>query len=349
MHGGDIYRNRVRLDYSVSLNPLGAPEEVRRALEGSLERLGEYPDPAQDAVRFAISGLERIPAERIIAGNGASELLMAAVRAIAPRRVLLFEPGYTGYAHALHAANCEICTLTLAEGSGFALTAEALAEMDRVRPDVVLIGDPVNPTGRNQEDGLLSALIDRAGQIGCSVILDESFFLLSDKAAREEDVAHRLPENGDHLLLLRSLTKVLAMPGIRMGYLISSERRIREIRAQLPEWNLPVTAEEAICAGCEVLARGAYLSRTRETIRTERAFLSDLLASAGCGVFAGETCFLLFTGPAGLGEALLKKGILIRDCNDFTGLRPGFFRIAVRGHADNLLFAEAFREVMHEF
>lgn len=347
-HGGDIYRNRIRMDYSVSLNPLGPPETILEALKEKTARLRVYPDPEQTAVRDAIAAYEHVDTDRVIAGSGASELFMAIARAVRPKRALLFEPGYTGYAHALQAAGCEICSVILPEDRGFALSGEDASRIDEVKPDVVILSDPVNPTGKNPEDEVLTRLIDRAEKQGCAVILDESFMLLSGKAEKDRDGSRNWLKNRNHVFVVRSLTKTLALPGIRMGYALSGPRNITEIEKQLPEWNLSTVSEEAIVEGCAVLGQTDYLRRSHEMIVRERAFLSGALSGAGLKVFPSDTCYLLFCGPAGLYEAFLKRGILIRDCGGIPGLRRGFCRIAVKDHTENLLFAENLREVMHE-
>jgi threonine-phosphate decarboxylase len=150
----------------------------------------------------------------------------------------------------------------------------------------------------------------------------------------------------DNLYILSSLTKLFASPGIRMGYILSRKENIEELRRQLPEWNLSVTAEEAVKAGCRALTGTAFAEETRELIRRERAFLAELLAEKGLKVFESQSAFLLFKGPDDLYVRLLQRGILIRDCSSFPGLGRGYYRIAVKNHADNLLFKQALEEVL---
>ena len=101
MHGGDIYNNRIDIDHSVNLNPIRHPD-MDRSLEDALRegarKSGYYPDISQKALRTAISEADEADADCVIAGCGASELLMAAVAMILPRKALLIEPCYTGYA-----------------------------------------------------------------------------------------------------------------------------------------------------------------------------------------------------------------------------------------------------------
>ncbi len=348
MHGGDIYRNKVKLDFSVNLNPLGPPREVLAALHASIDRAGDYPDERQEAVREAISQYERVEPCCIAAGCGASQLILAAVRAAAPKSAVVFEPSFSGYAYALGACGCKARQVMLGEAAGFALTWQDLEGL-KDHPDLVFVCDPANPVGNNTADEVLQELLDLTRDMGTRVILDESFLLLSRKVA--EGVMRSRAEwirRNDHLYIIRSLTKLFALPGIRMGYVMSAPENISRIMGQLPEWNLPVTAEGAIIAGMKVLEETDYLARSQEMIAEERDYLAKELRTAGLQVVESDAPYLLFRGPDTLYDDLLSRGILIRDCSDFTGLSKGTYRIAVREHAACEIFCETLREVLYE-
>ncbi len=348
MHGGDIYRNKVNTDFSVNLNPLGPPPEVLHALQTSLGMAGYYPDPRQDAVRDAIAQYERTEPDCIAAGCGASQLILAAVRAEGPRSALVYEPAYSGYEYALHSAGCFVQKVPLREEDDYVLTKRDLGALD-VRPDMVFLCDPANPAGKNIDTDLILDLLDRTKGRGTRVVLDESFLLMSRKAAAGNMTGRGdLVRRYDNLYIVRSLTKLFALPGIRMGYVMSAPGNISRIMGQLPEWNLPVTAQEAIRAGMEVLGKTDYLRRTQETVAAEREYLAQMLRESGMDVYESDAPYLLFRGPEMLCEALLSRGILIRDCSDFPGLGKGMFRIAVKEHAACESFCRTLREVMNE-
>ena len=342
-HGGDIYGKQIELDYSVNLRPLGIPGEVLRSVQKAADRYGTYPDPAQTAVRRCIAETEGVGADCVLAGNGASELILAVVRAIGPGSAWLFEPAYGGYEYALSAAGCGIRHVITESGTIDPDVCEETGE----RPDVVFVCDPSNPMGRNEKEGILRDFLDRMQETGTRVILDESFYLMSDRAG--DPAARwrgRLIEEYDHLYLLRSMTKILAAPGIRMGVLLSSPENIAEVKRKLPEWNLSVTAEEAIKAGYGLLADPAFIGRDLAVIRRERAFLMRELSALDLLVCESNAPYLCFRGPDGLGDSLLNRGILIRDCSDYYGLEKGTWRIAVKDHGSNVRFCQIVREVL---
>lgn len=342
-HGGDIYNNSVEMDFSVNLNPLGPPAKVTQVLEKAIEKAPFYPDIEQREVRSVIARGEGIDISNVYAGNGASEIIMALVRAVNPGKALLFEPGFSGYEYALNAAGCHIEHHLLCEKNGFVMKEEDIEALTDDL-DIIFICDPGNPVGRNIEDDVIVSILDKTRECGIIVCLDESFFLMSDKSQRG-DVLKRseLVERYENLVIIRSLTKILAMPGIRMGYVLSQPENIRRIRAQLPEWNLSVTSEACIRAGAELLHETDFLQRTIEEIRTGRNYLTQELRNIGFTVFDSDTGFILFKGPEDLYERLLKKQILIRDCSDFKGLNKGFYRIAVKNQEENSRLIQALR------
>ena len=353
MHGGDIYNNRVDLDLSVNLNPY-TDEKIRKRLEkaytAGLDAGAKYPDIDQTGLRNALSEYEGVAPECIFAGSGASQMLMAAVTAINPRCALLTEPSFSGYRHALDAIVrdeggsghfCEIRQHFLKEEDGFALTADVLGQLtDDV--DVLFLTDPNNPTGRNIDRDLLFRILDKAVEKNIDVVLDESFYTISEGYDRGRSV--RLIAEYDNLFIIRSFTKSFALPGVRMGYVLSSPDRIAKLRGHLPEWNLPALSE-AVMEECARISRDEiFYDRSMDLIRKERGFLSKELSERGFTVFDSDAVFLLVKGREGLYEKLLDKGILIRRCDDFEGLDPRFYRIAVRTHEENVHLIETLKQ-----
>lgn len=342
-HGGNVYENKVNMDFSVNLNPLGIPPEISDALQRSLDNAGRYPDPAQNDVRSSIAHALKLDKDCVYAGSGASQLILASVMALTPSKALLFEPGFSGYRHVLSAAGCPVLSHLLSEENGFAITKEDLKALSP-DTDLVFVCDPINPTGLNVRDDVLYKLLERAASYHTAVILDESFYLMSDKASDGfTDRSAKLLSEFDNLYIIRSLTKLLAVPGVRIGYALSDPANIDKLIMQLPEWNLSAAGEEAIKAGMKLITKTDLISKTVKVILNERDFLRTGLKDMGLTVFDSNSLYILFRGPVGLYDRLLEKGILIRDCSDIPGLGPGFYRIAVKTHEDNEILMEAVR------
>ena len=345
-HGGDIYRNKVKMDFSVNLNPAPVPEAIRSAMEEGMKNAGVYPDPEQESVRSALAELERVETDNIFAGNGASEMILAAVRAVSPRMALLIEPGFSGIRHALQSLpSVKIREFHLREDQGFTLTRDILTMLDE-DVDLLYLADPWNPTGQNPDPGLLDEILQAAAKNHIMVLLDQSFYLLS-AAGREAGIPENLRRYFGNLIIIRSFTKLFALPGIRMGYAVSSPDHIRHIRKQLPEWNLSSAAGSVMTAGAALLKDGRNSVFDHADAEKERLFLSEALKNRGFRVYPSDTIFLLFRAPEGLYERFLARGVLIRDCSDYPGLN-GYCRIAVKDHGSNLEFLGVLDEIIRE-
>lgn len=338
IHGGDIYRNQVQLDFSVNVNPLGMPEGMEEALHRAVEHCGQYPDIRAQRLREAVSGMLSVPPEYLVFGSGASELFMAAVHALRPRRSVIPVPSFYGYEYAAQAAGGEILYYPLKEEKDF-LPQEDLQELLTGETSLLFLANPNNPTGKRIPLSQLRELIRTCGDRGITVVLDECFI---EFCGQEYSL---LPELGDYdnLLLVRAFTKICAIPGVRLGYLVCSNPVLSErIRRQLPEWNLSVFAQAAgiVCAGQE-----AFIRRTAAYVKAERQLLARQLEELGLRVFPGEANFILIRSEKDLYGELLKRGILIRDCGNFRGLTRGYYRLAVKSRQDNERLRKAIGEL----
>lgn len=363
VHGGDIYRNKVTLDFSVNVNPLGMPEEVRAALHGAVERCVVYPDSEADDLTKAVSAYLSVPGENLLFGNGASELLMAAVHGIRPRRTVIPVPSFYGYEYAAGAADGEILYHEMKREDGFGVTEELL-EVLTEDVDMVFLANPNNPVGNVAEEDLLRKILRHCGERGIYVVLDECFAefvaaghsgdgissgnglysrneLYSGDGIGSGNALHSLATSIDqfsHLIVLRAFTKIFAIPGVRLGYLVCSDRTaLGKIRRQLPEWNLSCFAQ---AAGCICAEQTDFVARTQQFVAEERLLLEEGLRRKGIRTFPAAANFILCYSERPLYEHLLERGILIRDCSNFRGLGKGFYRIAVRGRKENEILLE---------
>ena len=341
MHGGDIYRNQVHMDFSVNVNPLGVPKGVAKTLRDGVSKVMAYPDPLCETLRsklalhFESAG---ITADRILCGNGASELLLAICHAKKPTSALLMAPGFLGYRKALEAVNSAAYDFALREEDGFRFTRERfdalLQELfeKRKRPEIMFLANPSNPTGALIPKEWLSELAGQCDRTQTTLVIDECFLELTADPERHSMVGELLRHQ--NTWILRAFTKSFAVPGIRLGYLLCpSAEGAEEIARHLPEWNVSIPAQ---LAGIAALEDVQCLQEARDLIRREREFLAKGLEAAGAKVYPSDANFILFRWKnEALQKALLADGILIRDCRDYQGLGPGYFRVAVKTHAEN--------------
>ncbi|MBQ9610773.1 MAG: aminotransferase class I/II-fold pyridoxal phosphate-dependent enzyme [Lachnospiraceae bacterium] len=358
-HGGDIYNNKVKIDFSVNVAPLGAPDAVRESVSKTSEELEKYPDYNYTALRKAIAKYHNIKPENILCGNGASEIFMATAHALRPKKVLIPIPSFYGYQRAAGAVSSELIFYQMKEDKNYALDEEVLDLIkDTQDIELVMLANPNNPVGNYIDDSILNRLLDECKKRKIVVLLDECFMELSDNPS---DSYIDMLEQWNNLIVVRAFTKTFAMPALRLGYMVcSNDKILNEIRRQLPEWNVSLAAERA---GLLALQDTSYIENARTLIKIEREFLIEQLElSPGTGergekscpkgrgfrVYPSVTNFIMFYSDIPLYDLLLEEGILIRDCSDFKGLSKGYYRIAVKNHEDNVLLIDKIKDAVNK-
>lgn len=343
VHGGDIYRNRVKIDFSVNTNPFGIPELVKAALLEAVSGCDRYPDIDAEELCSAIAEIRQLPKSGLVCGNGASELFLAAVHALKPEKVLLPVPSFWGYERAARAADSEIVYFDLKEENGFAVDETILAQLTE-EIDLLFLANPNNPVGNVIEPELLDQIADRCLAKHIRIIMDECFIDFTGNGKRYS-MQNKL-ETYPNVLLIQAFTKLYAIPGVRLGYLACSDKEIiGKIRAQLPEWNVSVFAQKA---GIAALRETEFAEKSVAFVRKEREWIARELEKCGCKVFLSQSNFLLIWSRLPLYEKLLEKGILIRDCCNFKGLTSGYYRIAVKCREENVLLLRAIGEILED-
>ncbi|MGF7143041.1 histidinol-phosphate aminotransferase [Anaerotaenia torta] len=341
LHGGDIYRNKVNMDFSVNINPLGMPDAVKDALLQAVEHCGEYPDIKAEALKKGIAQRTGVCPERIVAGNGASELFCAIVHAVRPRRTVIPVPSFFGYERAARASGGELIFYPMKAETGYQLE-EGLLEYLTEEVDLLFLANPNNPVGNLIESRLLEKIAEHCGRKGITLVIDECFLEFTGKEEQYsyKDKLDRYPG----VIVVRAFTKIYAIPGVRLGYLLCSgpewKRRIEE---QLPEWNLSVFAQRAGVAAC---GEEGFAGRTAWYVSRERQYLIGEMEKLGIKVYPSDANYLLLETEHPLYEGLLEEGILIRDCGNYKGLDRGFYRIAVKNREENELLLNAVREIL---
>ena len=346
LHGGEIHNcEKIEYDFSININPLGIPEGAARKLCENVSLLEQYPDQECRELRSALEEFTGIPARQILCGNGASELIEAAVRGLGARRILLTAPSFYGYQHAAEAAGAETVWHTLRREEEFALTPAYLKDLEK-GPDLAILCSPANPVGNRIDPELLRRIARTCGEQGTWLMIDECFIgFLEDE---ERTTMRRLigdPAYGGRLLVLDAFTKRFAMPGIRLGYLMAQDPEVLgRIHAQQPEWSVSVPAQ--IAGAAALKTEPDYLAAARGMIASERRKMEAAMRAYGLRVFPGEANYIFFSSGTELYEPLLSKGILIRRCANYRGLREGDYRAAVLRPYENEILLQALEEIL---
>ena len=340
-HGGDIYTYENMLDFSVNVNPLGISETAVQAAKRGVEQSGNYPDSRCRRLTKALSETMGLPQSYFLAGNGAADLFYSLVLAERPKQALLPVPAFSEYEQALKTADCRIRYHELKRENRFRIDESILEELTEDL-DIVFLCSPSNPAGQALGKDLAVKIAERCREKKIRLVLDECFIeFLSDPEAYS---MMREVEKFQCLFLVRAFTKMHAMPGLRLGYALSSDEELLERIQQIRQpWSVSVPAQEA---GIAVLAETERTEQTRQLIKKERRKLESGLRDLGIEVIPSEANFLLMNCPLDLFSLLKEKQILIRDCSNYKGLGKGWYRIAVRTAQENDRLLKAVREVV---
>ncbi|MDO4287010.1 MAG: threonine-phosphate decarboxylase CobD [Eubacteriales bacterium] len=344
-HGGDIYAEDLTvepLDFSASINPLGMPERVRRAAEHALSGCVHYPDPKCRKLRAAIAQREQVADQQIFCGNGAADVLYRLLLAFKPKKILLPAPTFTEYEQAAILAGSEIVRFPLQESDCFAVP-ERFWDAVMTGIDLVILCNPNNPTGQATPKWLVKKGMERCAAVGARLIVDECFHDFLDEP--EEIVMTDDIADNPNLILLRSFTKMYAMPGIRLGYCLSSDILLLESLYDMgAPWSVSVIAQ---ACGIAAAQDTEFTVWTRNYIAEQRAYLQDGLQELGFTVMQGKANFLLCKNEIipDLVQEMRKRGILLRSCDNFAGLGDRWFRVAVRTEAENFILLRTLQEL----
>jgi threonine-phosphate decarboxylase len=349
IHGGDtegyvLERGGEPLDFSANCNPLGIPESVPPAILAAAAKADRYPDPLCRRLRNAMSEKLGVPADWILCGNGAADLIFRLALAKRPKTALVTAPTFAEYALALDAAGCGVLRYFLEPDSGFNLRSDLLGW---IQPGLgmLFLCNPNNPTGLTVEPALLRRILDACRDAGTLLVVDECFNGFLDEP--EKHTLRGVLHEYDNLLILDAFTKTYGMAGVRLGYCMTRNMTLLEaMRDAGQPWAVSSLAQ---AAGLAALAEDAYVSNARALVKTERAFLSDALRRLGIRELSGEANYLFFRAELdALPDKLRQAGILIRDCSNYAGLTRGYYRVAVRPHDENLRLIDALTDILNE-
>ncbi len=326
-HGGAPAGSSPLLDFSAGINPLGPPAAVLRALRDPAAVV-RYPDPVCRALAQRLSARHGVEPTQIVVGNGASEIIHALPRAFPASRVAIAEPTYTEYLRASRLTGASV-THWLPEDEGFRPAPFPVEDAG-----VVWFCNPNNPTGRLWPRGPVLDWI--AAHPKALFVVDESFLPF-----RPDEDAHSLVPALAHaanLIVVRSLTKVYAIPGLRLGYAVTGAERAERLRAQLPPWSVNGLAQ---AAGLAALDDAPFLRRTHDWFVDEGRPFAECLRGLMPNVepLPSEAPFVLLrlrgVTSARLAGRLRQAGVLVRDASNFVGLDGRHVRVAIRTAEEN--------------
>jgi cobyric acid synthase CobQ/L-threonine-O-3-phosphate decarboxylase len=331
-------------DFSANINPLGPPDWLRPVISRAVDSVVNYPDPKCKKLVKTIVDHYNIAEEEIIVANGSAEIICAIPRALGLKRAVIPVPAYSDYSAACELAGKNVEKLDMVASKNLTLDFDALADCLQ-GGELVFIANPNNPTGLSLEANKLRAFVKKHDDT--VFVIDEAFI---DFLKEDQSLISDRPAN---VIVLRSMTKFYAIPGIRLGFAIGSRELIGQIRKYITPWSVNAFAQEV---GKRALQDKQYAARTVEAVALNRQWLyKELSKINGLYVYPGQANFLLIKitnaqmNAKLLADRLLETdAIAIRVCDNFDGLDENYFRVGVKTQDDNKRLVEAIRRELKQ-
>ena len=352
-HGGNILTQAKKLnllpskiiDSSASLVPFEPPKLILDVLISEIKTLGfrYYPERNLNSLREIIGEFHQIDPDKILPGNGASELITwAGYEASKSGASCIPSPGFVDYERSLNCWNASFDYSELPKN-----WSNSFPQTFPIKPicDVLWITNPHNPTGQLWDKKSLEIILKKYKLVIC----DEAFLAITPNGEKESLIP--LTKKYDNLLVIRSLTKLFNIAGLRLGYIIGSSEKLKKWNIKRDPWPLN---SFAIKAGIELLSNKIlyeeWTSKIHDWVNTEKNWVSNELSKIkNLKVHNSSTNFFLIESKFSLSSNihyLEKKGILIRECNSFRFLNEKWARISLQTRKNNKILC---REIQNSF
>ncbi|HEX5191454.1 MAG TPA: bifunctional adenosylcobinamide kinase/adenosylcobinamide-phosphate guanylyltransferase [Solirubrobacteraceae bacterium] len=322
-HGDELVRDGLR-DHAVNVLAGGPPDWLKHALADA--RIDAYPDE-REAVAALAALHGRDPGE-IVPTNGAVQALWLLPVALRPSLAACVHPGFTESEAALRAHGIPVARVLRDPNRDFVLDPLGVPEA----ADLVIVGNPASPCGTLSPASAVLAL----RRPGRTIVVDEAFMTMVP-GEPETLVRARLPD----VIVVRSLTKSLSVPGLRVGYAVAAATLAERMRDVRPAWSVNALALAALAAAArrpEALAAAAVRAGAERDDLARR-----LVEIPHLRTWPSATNFCLVEvddGPRTVAR-LRERRIAVRPAASFPGLGPNHIRITARDPRSNQRFAEA--------
>jgi threonine-phosphate decarboxylase len=352
-HGG----NRIELarqlgcspgeitDMSSNINPLGPPPGLIKYLGDHIDAVGKFPEVDSSEITVQFADQCRIDPDRILAGNGTTQFIYALPRALGIKSALIVAPTYSDYADACRLNNVKTTFVIAEESQNFQPNLDQIKKyLDGV--DSVFICNPNNPTGSLIPADDIKALCQSYPDT--IFIVDESY-LSFVPGADEKSIGRQDLSN---LVVLVSISKIFAIPGLRIGFVVSSSERIKQLRRFLQPWSVNSLAQ--LATGYLMVQKDevdTFIEKTNRLIIAERKrFVTAFEDVPDIILYPSATNFLVARlqnrlNAAGVCDRLIAHKIMVRNCRNFHGLTNRHIRISLKLPEHNLMLIQRLLEL----
>jgi len=348
-HGGNIffYSNKLNLsedeilDFSVNLNPLSFPESLKNTISENIDKIYYYPEISGDTLRSRIAEKINCSPENILLGNGSTQIIYLLPVALNIKKAVIIQPTFSEYEKGLKRVNAKIFNYQLKEIDNFTLNIDSLLKkLNTLDFDALYFCNPSNPVGNMLEREKLIYLADYLRKADKIFVLDEAFIDFTKEKGM-------LEKNFKKCIILRSLTKIFGIAGLRIGYCKSDIKTIVQLKKNIEPWSLNCFS---LIAGEELLKKEDFIEKTNFFVEKERNYIvKEISTIKNIKVFDSQTNYLFLkiltkNSVKELENFLIDKNILIRNCSNFRGLNDKFFRVGIKKRKENKILTDNLKE-----
>ncbi|WP_277219134.1 pyridoxal phosphate-dependent aminotransferase [Peptoniphilus vaginalis] len=334
-------------DFSSNINPLGPSKRALESLKENLNLLSTYPDVDYVDLKKAISSYASCDVKNIVLGLGSTEILKDAIHYFAPKTSMILSPCYSEYERELKKNSSHIFEYKLEEKNDFKINLDQLINtINEKNIDFLIFANPNNPTGTILKNSEVERILRKTE---AKVLVDETYIEFTDMDVFSSSSLTKIYDN---LVVVRGTSKFFALPGIRLGYgLTSNEGLLKFFKDKEVLWQINSVAE--IC-GKVMFSDEAYIKKVYDFVRTRRVgFYKKLAKIKNLRAFESYGNFVLvkiLRGPDAreLRVRLMKKGLVVRNCDTFKNLDKSYFRFCILDDDANERLIENLREIYQE-
>lgn len=347
-HGGKVWDGKPDkwIDFSANINPMGCPQEMCDEILKAARYTAYYPDVSMKSARHNIASYLGVDYRYIVPTNGGISALDHIVRTIKPQRVIIIAPSFVEYRHIGEVNGAEIVELPLLKDRRhISLPIDDIRRIAQ-KGDMLILCNPVNPIGHTYNMDELCCCMDIMNDCGGYLVIDEAFI-----DYYPQGTMMKLVSRNERLIIAGSLTKMFAIPGVRLGYICANEKMIDQMQIMQMPWVLSCFASSAT-NGLKYVAE--FVEKSIDNNNSNREALKRGLEEMDIYVFSSRANFLLVDlknidiTANELASKLREHNILIRDCSNYDTLDEYYARFAVKSIEDNNILLDAIKGVIDD-
>ncbi|WP_096436822.1 threonine-phosphate decarboxylase CobD [Alteribacter populi] len=322
------------LDFSANLNPLGPPSWLKEELTAHYDTITQYPDPTYSRSNAYIADHEKVDESELLLTNGGAEAIFLVAKYFEGGKALIVHPTFSEYERACTHYHIETEDIFFEDKQQFQLPLQIIEEK-LLKTDVLFLCRPNNPTGTVVDEKNMQVLLTEALKAGTFIVVDEAF---ADFLQPSHSTLTPWLDSYPNLILLRSLTKMYTIPGLRLGYIIGSKSVIKALKGEQMPWSINSLADAIVP---RLLDDHQFVENTRRWLDGQSQFVKSTLTAMGFYISPSEVNFYLLQDnqhpkqTAKLFQYLFHHGMLTRHTHNFKGLDGDFLRVAIRSAEEN--------------